>query len=114
MTKKFDNWRKPQELAEILAEIYEISFGGKTKGRFRTARKNIRKLSNLPILTEDYIQDVSIWLRRVNLILIDLDHSFAILPGTAMRSVRRVPENIISQFLMVSEDEDEGESEDDD
>ncbi|WP_449244186.1 hypothetical protein, partial [Desulfobacca acetoxidans] len=71
--KNLDDWKSPRELAEILLQIYEMSFGGKKRGRFRTARKNFRNLSNLPVLTEDYLHQVYMLLRRVNLILIDLD-----------------------------------------
>ncbi len=97
--------KKPQQMAEDLESIYQEEFGGKLRGRFRTSRKNFRKLADLPKLTEDYIQEVSLWLRKKELILVDIDYAFLIFQKKRTRSWRRISDSVIEQYLELSEDD---------
>ncbi len=91
--------RSPKNMAEILFNIYNSEFGGKKQGRFRTSRNNFRKIANIPLITDDYLAETSLWLRKYDLILINLDNAFCIFPLSSTESFRRVPESVISQYL---------------
>jgi len=104
--------RNPQQMAEILKNIYQEEFGGKLRGRFRTSRKNFRKLANLPLLTEDYIREVTLWLRKKDLVLVDIDYAFLVFPLKA-RSWRRVTNSVIEQYLELSEEDSDDFNDDD-
>ena len=89
----------PKRVSEILARIYQTEFGGKNRGRFRTSRNNFRKIANVPLLTDEYIGEVSLWLRKKDLILIDLDNAFCVFPLSSTASFRRVPETVIAPYV---------------
>jgi uncharacterized protein DUF3786 len=88
----------PNRVSEILARIYKTEFGGKRRGRFRTSRNNFRKIANVPLLTDEYVQEVSLWLRKRDMILIDLDNAFCVFPLSSTGSFRRVPETVIASY----------------
>ncbi len=91
--------KSPKKLADELAEIYEKAFGGKKRGRFRTSRKNFRRLARLPLITEEYIREVSLFLRLRKLILIDIDSAFCVIPLRNTRGYRRVTKSVIEEYL---------------
>ena len=95
--------KSPEELAGDLFKIYNEQFGGKDKGRFRTSRQNFRKLANLPVLTEEYIHELSLWLRLKKLVLVDLDHAFCVFPLSSTKSFRRVPDSVLESYLASEE-----------
>jgi hypothetical protein len=103
----------PRQLAEKLKDIYEQPFGGKKRGRFRTSRLNFRRLANIPVITDSYIQDVYQWLLRFNLILINLDRSFCVFPAMIAKGFRRVPASIIANYSDAGEGTEASEEEDD-
>jgi hypothetical protein len=93
----------PKRVSEILARIYHTEFGGKSRGRFRTSRNNFRKIANVPLLTDEYIHEVSLWLRKKDIILIDLDNAFCVFPLSSTASFRRVPETVITSYTEADE-----------
>ncbi len=89
----------PEQLSEKLNKIYETSFGGKTRGRFKIARVHLRQLANLSILTDRYISEVyETLLHQHNLILMNLDSSFCVFPATIAKGFRRVPGKVVAGY----------------
>jgi hypothetical protein len=103
----------PRQLAEKLKEIYEEPFGGKKRGRFRTSRRNIRRLAKLPVLTDSYIHAVYEELLYFDLILINIDSAFCVFPATIAKGFRRVPGSIIANYSDAGEGTEASEEEDD-
>ena len=95
--------KSPKELAENLKNIYDTKFGGKFFGRYRTSRMNFRRLSGLPNLPDDYIKEVGMWLRKMELILIDMDRAFLVIPVSITDNYRRVPESVIEKYVADNE-----------
>lgn len=103
--------KSPKKLAEDLEKIFYQKFGGKSKGRFRTSRGNFRKLAGLPVLDERYLREVSLWLRKTDMILVDCDSFFIIFPISNTKSFRRVPTEVLEEYLEMESEGDEVDEE---
>jgi hypothetical protein len=78
-----------QQVAEKLAALYEASFGGKSRGRFRISMKLMCELAGRRRLYEDDRRAISRELFELGYVLIDMETYFAILSQRTLRSYRR-------------------------
>ena len=86
---------KPSErrIAERLAALYEEKFGGKERGRYRIAMKQMRMLTGRRRVPGEYIQKLGEELFELGYVLIDLETFFVVLAQRTFRSYRRVSED---------------------
>ncbi len=80
-------------LADRLAKLYDISFGGKTSGRYRIAAKILRKAAGRRRLYED---DIRLLQRAVfdrGFVLIDMEAYFVVLNTSSFVNTRRANED---------------------
>jgi len=96
-----DHGEKPEKVAEILAEIFLRSFGGRQETRYRISRKYFRVISKLRILTDAYVQKVQVEMMEIEpgYALINMDKYFAVLPIKNFLSYRRVTESALKAQL---------------
>lgn len=87
------------EVADILnREIYEASFGGKTRGRFIIDREQMRGLLGTSKLHEITLVKLYVACLDVDLVMIDLDGVFAFIEAGLVRKYRKAPVRITKAF----------------
>ena len=79
-----------QDVARQLAHLYDQSFGGKPKGRYRMATKQVRDLLGRKRLYEDDIRMLTRACLEEGIVLIDMDSFFVALNANAFVNYRRV------------------------
>lgn len=83
-------------VADQLVELYDCSFGGKSKGRYRIAARLLRDLFDRRRLYEDDIRALSRAMLERGFILIDMDTFFVIMSSNTFVNYRRVNEDSIT------------------
>lgn len=91
------------EVAHDLAELHEMEFGGKRRGRMRIARARLRELSKRGRLEESFLQQLDAEVLERGLVLIDLDDYFALIQAKVMRRYRSVTKTEVKKFLAQKE-----------
>jgi hypothetical protein len=81
--------------AERLAGLYEESFGGKPRGRFRISMKHLRALTGRRRLYPEQIAALGRALYELGYVLVDLESFFVVLSQRTFASCRRVNETSI-------------------
>ncbi|GAA3857418.1 hypothetical protein [Celeribacter arenosi] len=79
-----------QDAARQLANLYNQSFGGKPKGRYRMASKQVRELLGRKRLYEDDVRMLTRACLEEGIVLIDMDSFFVALSANAFVNYRRV------------------------
>ncbi len=79
-----------QRAARQLADLYEKSFGGKPKGRYRLSAKQVREMLGRKRLYPDEIRELTRAALEEGYVLIDMDSFFVVLGANAFVNYRRV------------------------
>jgi len=83
-------------IAGELVRLYEVSFGGKERGRYRISAKHLQKLAKRRRLYPEEIQGIARALFERGFVLVDLESFFVVLSQRTFASYRRVNEGVIS------------------
>lgn len=89
----------PATIAIHLCDLYERSFGGKDRGRYRISRKMLRKLAGRERLPDDLMCALTDELFERGFIFIDMESFFVLLEKRLFRNYRRVPESAVNELL---------------
>lgn len=84
------------QIAERLMALYEVGFGGKERGRYRIAMKQMRALTGRKRVSGEMIRDIGLELFELGYVLIDLETYFVVLAQRTFRSYRRVSDVILT------------------
>ena len=91
--------RTSKETAAILADLYNVDFGGKAKGRFKISRKDLTLMAGRSRLQQPIIDDVIDELfEKYDLTMIDLSDEFPIISTSIIRRYRSVPSRLLTKF----------------
>jgi hypothetical protein len=82
-------------IARELARLYEVSFGGKQRGRYRISAKHLQKLARRRRLYPEQVRDIGRALVELGFVLLDLETYFVVLSQKTFSSYRRVNEGVI-------------------
>lgn len=91
--------RSPAEMVEVLRDIYEETFGGKERGRYRLTHSQFRKLSGRKRLEEGVTNRIINAALEAGFIIIDLGDYFCIVEESVMLNYRPVPKSIGLKYL---------------
>jgi|GEM_PF-1537508 len=110
--------RNAEDMATILAEIYEKKFGGKARGRYQITRSAFTELSGRRRLKDSFVYKVIDACFDEGYILIDLGNNFVVIDLAVTENYRKVPKSIVKEILEeddeVEDDEYFNEEDDDD
>ncbi len=90
--------RSESQIAQDLAELYEQSFAGKDRGRYRVSMKHMRALTGRRRVTREVVQKISEELFELGFVLVDLETYFVVLAQRTFSSYRRVSDTTIAQL----------------
>ncbi len=90
--------RTPKECADVLAQIYQLSFGDAQSGAYRIQREDLRDITGRPVFHQTIIEDVADWLVEQGLILIDRDDYFIVTSPAMLDGLRKVPKDALEPF----------------
>ena len=79
-----------QEVAEMLAQGYDMKFGGKLRGRYKITRRLFKKLLGRQVLKEAVVYDISEELFDLGYVLMDLGDDFAVLELSVVENYRGI------------------------
>jgi hypothetical protein len=105
--------RTPEDTAKILAAIYEESFGGKDRGRYRLTHSQFRRLSGRKRLEPSVTTRIVNAALEEGFVIIDLGDHFCIVEESVMLNYRPVPKNIGLKYIP-PESAGQGDSTDED
>lgn len=83
------------DIADRLVVLYERSFGGKAKGRFRIANKLVRSMMNRKRLYETDVEALKRAMIERGFVLIDMESFFVILSANTFVNYRRANEDCL-------------------
>jgi hypothetical protein len=94
-----------REVAERLVALYEVSFGGKERGRYRFSMKQMRALTGHKRVPPNLIRRIGEEVFELGYVLIDLETYFVVLAQATFRSYRRLSDGCMSaKWVSVGED----------
>jgi len=96
--------RSGQPVAERLAELYEMRFGGKERGRYRFSMKQMRALTGRKRVPGEVIRSINEELFELGYVLIDLETFFVVLAQSTFRSYRRVSDSCLTATATTAAD----------
>lgn len=98
-----------EEVAALLAKLYEEEFGGKAKGRFKISRKELAEIAGRAQLKQGAIDQICENLADDHgLLMIDLGDEFPVTKISILRKYRAVPSRLIAEYAAIpADDEDE-------
>ena len=82
--------------ADRLAALYDESFGGKSKGRYRISVKLVRQLAGKRRLYEDDIRILTREMLERGYVLIDMDSFFVVMGANTFVNYRRANEDLLA------------------
>lgn len=91
--------KTPEEMALLLRKIYELEFGGKSRGRFKISRSNFRQLSQRQRLEDSTIQKIIEEALELGFVVTDLGDYFSVVGLNVMMNYRPVPKSILKNFI---------------
>lgn len=100
--------RTAVEAVNILAEIYEESFGDEMCEQYRLTWRQLRELCDARRLGDEYLAELAGQLREQGFGMALFDDSILVLKEVDCSVVRRVPGRLVEKFLV--EDGEEGAS----
>lgn len=100
------------DVAQALIDIYEQTFGGKNRGRFKISRSNLRRLSGRKRLEDTTIEKIADAAYDKGLIVVDLGDYFAVVEEGVMRNYRPVPKSILSVAIESCSELEEADDDD--
>ncbi len=93
------------EVVDRLVALYDHSFGGKPRGRYRISMKLMRRMLNQRRLWPEQIEAIRRGLYETGYILIDLETYFVVVSQRTFANYRRLNEgSIVSLGSAVGED----------
>lgn len=96
--------KTPEEIAISLQGIYESDFGGKARGRFQISRGAFRRIAERTNLQTALVQLVIEEARELGLVLTELEEDFFVVEAAVMKTYRKVPLRVSSQFCSTETD----------
>lgn len=90
--------RTPKECADVLAQVYQLSFGDAQSGAYRIQREDLKDITGRPVFHQTIIEDVADWLVERGLILIDRDDYFVVTPPAMLDGLRKIPKDVLEPF----------------
>lgn len=87
-----------REIAEMLAALYEESFGGKPRGRYRISMKHLKALTGRRRVPAETVRKIGEELFELGYVLIDLETFFVVLAQRTFISYRRVSDASVAIF----------------
>ena len=99
--------RTAKELAKVLSEIYQESFGGDSLEGFRISWGEMRELAGVGRLDSDYIRATNDHLAADNYAIAPFDKFLAFVAQTEMRNLRNATGRVLEQFMPSDVDFDE-------
>lgn len=81
--------------AARLASLFEVSFGGKPKGRFRISNKLLRQILQRRRLYDDDVRQLTRNLLERGYVLVDMDSFFVVLSANSFVNYRRANEECL-------------------
>lgn len=104
---KMNKHKTAEQMAEIIADIYEKKFGGKRRGRFQILRSTFRQLAGRINLHDTFIQEVAVICLENGFVLFSLKDIIVVIETKVMLNYRNVPKSIFDFYLAEDEDNDE-------
>ena len=100
--------RTATEAANILAEIYEESFGDEAFDKFRIKWPQLREVCDVKRLNDIYLAEIADQLKEHGLSLALFDNSVLVLKECDCSDVRSVPGRLLEKFLPEDDDTEGG------
>ncbi len=91
--------KAPEDVAQELADIYEKTFGGKKRGRYKISRGNLCSLSLRKRLEDSTIEKITNAAYDIGYIIVNLGEYFAVIEEGVMLNYRPVPKSVLSEFV---------------
>jgi hypothetical protein len=88
-----------REVAAQLAELYQRSFGGKQRGRYRVSMKHLRVLTGRKRVPPLLLRKIAEELFDLGYVLIDMETFFVVLAQRTFTSYRRVSDSAILSLI---------------
>ena len=107
--------KTPADVAKELAGIYEKTFGGKKRGRYKISRGSLCRLSSRKRLEDSTIDKITDAAYDIGYIIVNLGEYFAVVEESVMLNYRPVPKSVLSEFIQNNEQNylpDENDDED--
>ena len=101
------------EIAEILSEIYEQKFGGKSRGRFQISRSMFRTLVGRKVLRDAFIDEVASECLDLGYILFVIGDIIAIIEESVVIRYRSVTKSILNSYAGELDDTETTDEDDD-
>ena len=88
-----------RQVAAQLAELYERSFGGKERGRYRVSMKHLRALTGRKRVPPLVVRRIAEELFELGYVMIDMETFFVVLAQRTFASYRRVSDAAVLELL---------------
>jgi hypothetical protein len=96
-----------EEVADLLVELYEEDFGGKSKGRYKISRNDLAAISGRAQIKQGAVDQISELLADEHgLLMIDLGNEFPITKISILRNYRSVTAKLIKKHTPAMSEED--------
>jgi len=99
----------PEAVAQKLSAIYERSFGGKNRGRYKISRVKLRQLSGRKRLEDSTIDKIINISYEMGYVVVDLGDYFAVVEEGVMNNYRPVPQSVVADLIEDDADVEEPE-----
>ena len=96
-------YRTPEEVAELIADIYEMSFSGKKPARYRISRADFRILTGRARIEDVFIDKVMMSCFQLGIVMNNLDDEFTFIKTNTMRKWRKVPSLLVKSLVKYEE-----------
>jgi hypothetical protein len=90
--------RPVETVAQRLEELYETTFAGKARGRYRLSMKHLRLLTGCRRVYPETILAVARALYERGYVLVDMETYFVVLSQRTFSSYRRVNDAVLGQL----------------
>lgn len=88
---------KHNEVAKRLQELYTVSFGGKSSGRFRIPEKLVKEMMGCRRLYPEDRTALTRALFELGFVLIDMDSFFVVMSANSFVNYRRASKEALEQ-----------------
>ncbi len=95
-----------QKTAKTLIDIYDEYFAKVSCRRFRINWPELRSIAGIPKLTDEYLHEIQLALRKSGYTLIPLDNFLVVALESCFSTVRAVPPRIVERYLPDAEVDD--------
>lgn len=99
-----------EKVAEVLyVNLYEASFGGKTRGRFLVSREDLKKLLGVKRLHPSTLEKLIDACLELGLVVIDMESSFGFAESNFVEKWRKAPTRLVDDEIsqLAKEEDDE-------